>query len=250
MRRAVVGHPKDATGRSIRFLAHNKIGQVVKAVNARGGFAQTKDFGLPHIPGSHVSQRSSSFVFMLDTPVTPSSGGSYGPHTVTGLNAGLFIGGDNKIMAAQGLSFPDAVIQIENSCGLLLEIRIPWPNPASITPRANRILAQPAPDSFSTDGGYDSLLFHLSGDFIVRKSRKRQPELFGQLTGKCFDSNNDLRGKKRRVCPAVAFPGARPGVGQKSAFAIWTQSVVADQAADRFPCLKSLQRQGGRSWLA
>jgi len=213
----------------------------------------------PKILACRTSQRSGKPKILFfriharhaDTPITPSSGSCYRPHTVTGLDAGLFIRGDNKIMAAQGFSLPDAVIQIENSCGLLLKIWIPRPNPASITPGANRILAQPAPDRFSTDGCDDSLFFHLSGDFIVGKSRKRQPELFGgQLTGKCFDSNNDLRGEKRRVCPAAAFPGARPGVGQRSAFAIWRRFVVANQGADRFPCLKALQRQGGRSWHA
>ena len=153
-------------------------------------------------------------------------------------------------MVVQGFSFPDSLIQIQDSCGLLFEIRISRPNPASVTPGSDSILAEPAPDSFSADRGDNSLFFRLSGDFIVCKSGKRKSELFGQLTGKRLDGNNDLRGKKRRVCPAVAFPGARPDVGQRSVFAIWRQSAEANQAVDRFPYLKALQWQGGRSWPA
>ena len=153
-------------------------------------------------------------------------------------------------MAAQGFSFPDSLIQVQDPCGFLFEIWISRPNPASVTPGADSILAQPAPDSFPADGSYNSMFFRLPGNFIVCKSGKRKSKLFGQLTGKRLDSNNDLRGKKRRVSRAVAFPGDRPGVGQRSAFAIWRRSVEATQAVDRFACLKTPQRQGGRSWPA
>ncbi len=74
----------------------------------------------------------------------------------------------------------------------------------------------------------------------MRKCGKRQTELLEQLTGKRFDGNNDLRGKKRRVSLAAAFPAVRPGVDQRSAFAIWGRSVEAVQVVDRFPCLKPL----------
>jgi hypothetical protein len=124
------------------------------------------------------------------------------------------------------------------------------PDPTSVTPGSDSILAEPAPDSFPADRGDNSLFFRLSVDFTVCKSGERKSELFRQLTGKRLDSNNDLRGKKCRVCPAVAFPGARAGVGQRSVFAIWRRSVEANQAVDRFPYLKALQWQGERSWLA
>ena len=153
-------------------------------------------------------------------------------------------------MVVQGFSFQDSLIQIKDSGGLWFEIRISRPNPASVTPGADSVLAQPTPDSFPADGSDNSMFFRLPGNFIVCKSGKRKPKLFGQLTSKRLDCNNDLRGKKRRVCPAVIFPGDRPGVGRRSACAIWKQSVEANQAVYQFPCLKVPQRQGGRSWPA
>ncbi|MDX9787117.1 MAG: hypothetical protein RBT11_10085 [Desulfobacterales bacterium] len=63
-----------------------------------------------------------------------------------GLNTGFFIGRNNKVIAAQGFPFPDAMMQIKESCGFLFEIRIAGPNPAAVTPGS--IFAQPAPNRF------------------------------------------------------------------------------------------------------
>jgi putative transposase len=137
---------------------------------------------------------------------------------------------------------------IQPGDSLLFEIRISWPNPASIAPRANRILAQPSPNGFPADRGNDSLFLCLLGNFIVGKFGKRKTELLGQLTGKGLDRHNDLRGKKRWTFRAVAFPGVQPGVAQKNAFSIWRQSAAANQAAGQFACLNTLQQQGERPW--
>jgi hypothetical protein len=153
-------------------------------------------------------------------------------------------------MAAQRFTIPKSMIQIKDSCCLLFEIRIPRPNPASVTPGTNSIFAQPAPDGFSADRGHNTLFFSLIGNFTMSKSGKRKSEIFRQLAGKCFNRNNDFRGKKRRVSRAVAFPEGRPDVGQRNVYAIWRQSVEADRVVDRFACLKAHRRQGGQSWLA
>jgi hypothetical protein len=129
----------------------------VEAIDAGAVPAQTKDFGLPNIPGCHVSQSSHSFIFMLDTAIAAGAWSGYGHQSAPCLNAGLFIRGDNKIMAAQGFSFPDSLIQVQDPCGFWFEIWIPRPNPASVTPGADSILAQPAPDCFPADGSYNSI---------------------------------------------------------------------------------------------
>ena len=220
MRGAVVSYPKDSLCRTIRFLAHHNIDQFVKTVYAGAVFAQPKYFSLSNIPGSHVSQSSHSFIFMLNTAISPSARSGYRRQATARLNAGLFVRGDYKIIVAKRLSFPGALIQVQNFCCLLFEIRISWPNPASIAPRANRILAQPSPNGFSADRGNDSLFLCLLGNFIVGKFGKRKTELLGQLTGKGLYSHNDLRGKKRWIFRAAAFPGVQPCVAQKNAFAI------------------------------
>jgi len=81
-------------------------------------------------------------------------------------------------MAVKGFSFPDSLVQVENSCGLLFKIWTPQPNPALLTPRADNIFAQPAPDSFAADGSYNSMFSRLPSDFTVCNSEKGEPKLF------------------------------------------------------------------------
>lgn len=44
--------------------------------------------------------------------------------SVTSLNAGLFIGGEHKILGPQGLFLPDALIEIEDRASFFDEQRI------------------------------------------------------------------------------------------------------------------------------
>jgi len=250
VRRTVVGYPKYSACGSIRFLAHDKVDQIVEAVDSGACFTQTKDFGLLYVPGSHVCQSSFSFILMLDTTITASGRSSYRCYSAARLNAGFFVRGDNKIMTVKGFAFPDALIQVQNPCSLMFKIRISRPNPASVTPGTDSIFAQPTPDSFAADGSDNTAFFRLPCDFIVGKSREKKSELFRQLASKRFDSNNDLRGKKRWVFRVGTFLGDRPGVGQRNACATLIRFVGANQAADRYLCLKSHQRQGGQFWRA
>jgi hypothetical protein len=219
MRRAVVGYPKNSVRRPIWFLAHDKIDQLVETINTSAGLAQTKDFGLSYIPCRHISQRPHSFIFKLNTTIASNRWSCYPFQSTPGLNTGFFIGRNNKIIAAQGFSFPDPVVQIKDSRGFLFEIRITGPNPTAVTPWANGIFAQPAPDCFSTDRGYNPLFFRLPGDFIVSEFGKWKSEVLGQLAGKRLHGYNDFRGKKRRVSLAVAFPVGQPCAGQRSVYA-------------------------------
>ncbi len=55
---------------------------------------------------------------------------------------------------------------------------------------------------------------------------------------------------KRWIFGVGTFLGDRPGVGQRNACATLIRSVGANQAADRYLCLKGHQRQGGQFWPA
>jgi hypothetical protein len=82
----------------------------------------------------------------------------------------------------------------------------------------------------------------------VRKFRKRQHQLFVQLTSNCFDSNNDLRGKSAGSPPVVAFPGGQPVVGQRSVFATWKQLPVVNPICLQFDHCLGPWVQGESSW--
>ena len=200
VRRSVVRYPKDAASRPIGFLAHDQANQIVETIDSRFSFAETKDSGSPYVPCRHLSQGSHSFVFVLDTTIMPLCRRSHRAFPATRLNAGFFISGYHKIIAAKRFAFPDFLIQIPNSRCLLFKIRILGPNPASITPRPDSIFAQPTPNRFSADGSDNSMLFSLLSDFAVCNPGKGKAKLARQLTRKGFDGNNNLRGKKRWAC--------------------------------------------------
>ncbi len=216
----VINHPKNPVCRAIWFLTHDKINQVSTAINPVTVSAQTKDFGLPNIPGCHVSQGPHSFTAVFDMTIVSRSRCSCRRQSTARLDAGLLIRADYKITPAQGLSFPDSLIQIQNPCSLLLEGRILQPNPDSVAPGSGGILTQPEPNSLAADRCNDSLLFCLPSNFVMGKPEKGQSKLFGQLARKRLNSDNNLKGKKRQTFPGAVFPVDRPIVGQRNAFSI------------------------------
>lgn len=245
MRGTVVGYPKDTIRGSIRFLPHDEIDQLAVTIDTCGALAQTKYFCPSYIPRRHVSQRPHSFIFKFNTTVASRHWSGCAFQSMASLNARFFIGRDNKIVVAQGSAVPDPLVQIKDPRGFLFESRVPGPNPATVTPGPDCVLAQPAPDRFSTNGSNDSLLFRMPRDFIMRKLGKRESEVLGQLAGECLNGNHDFRGEKRRVSRAVAFPAGQPGAGQRSVYAIWRQSAGVNQDVYRSACLRSHRKRGG-----
>lgn len=160
------------------------------------------------------------------------------------LNAGLLIGTNHVFVGTQQLAIPGSMIQIQYPSRFFLEIRISGPYPAPVTPRANCVLAQPAPDRRSTDGGHNTPLDGLLSDLLPAQTRERKPEVLWQLAGKGLDLQNDLRGKKSRVAPAVAFLGVRPGVGRRSVYATSKRFAGADQVSRRSACWTDHRLQG------
>lgn len=149
MRRTVVRNPKHPSRRSIRFLAHHQIDQCTKAVDDGTAAAQPIDFGASDTPGHHVSQSPFALIFVLNTAVASEPGRHGGNQAAPGLDAGFFATRDNKVITTQRLSFPEPMIQIQNSGGPLFKIKITRPNPAAVAPGPDRILAHPAPDGFN-----------------------------------------------------------------------------------------------------
>src|SRR2546426_6927289 len=70
-----------------------------------------------------------------------------------GLDAGLFVGGEHKVICGQRLVLPYPRVEIQHPSGLAGKVRIARKNPAAVLPRTNGILVQPAPNRAATDAG-------------------------------------------------------------------------------------------------
>jgi len=95
---------------------------------------------------------------------------------------------------------PEAVLakhleEIEDQRRFFQKQRIPRENPASITPRSNGVLAEPAPDGGSADLRYQPLSENFLPDIGDREARLGQALATRQLTSKSFYLHDETGGK-------------------------------------------------------
>ena len=129
-------------------------------------------------------------------------GGQARMDTQASLDAGLLVGGDDELVVAQGLSLPAPLVQIQDSRGLGLEVRIARKDPASMLPRSNRVLVQPTPHRAVADAGHQARTLRLSRHVGDAESRQRQAQGRRPLASERLDLNRELWGER---------PGGVPG---------------------------------------
>jgi len=86
------------------------------------------------------------------------------------LDAGFLIGAEHKVVRAQGFAGPAAFVEVENPSGLVRKVWVAWKDPASISPRTQRVLTEPAPNGCASDGSHDAAAAALA----LPPSRRRQ----------------------------------------------------------------------------
>ena len=91
-------------------------------------------------------------------------------HAATSLNAAFFVRRDDEFMCRQRASLPNALIQVADASSLGREIRVAWEDPSAMPPRAQRIGAEPAPQSRPANLRYQPL-----GDHFAPNLGKRKP---------------------------------------------------------------------------
>jgi len=244
MRGPIVRYPEDAMSRAIGLLAHHQINQMMKRLDAGGGFATAKELGSMDVPSRDIGQSATTFVFVLHAPQTMRPRGHAGSQTRPGLNTGLLVAANHVILLAQGASFPYAMIQVEHAAGLPGEVRVPRPDPTAIAPRPNRVGAEPTPNGRPADGGRDATAHGFLGDVLMTESRERQAQLHGQFARQGLNLHDDLRGKKREVALALVAHPSQASVPHRNAFAIETQSGAAAKGIPRSACCPCLGQQG------
>ena len=68
---------------------------------------------------------------------------------VTRLNPSLLVGGEHKILGTKRLSLPETLVEIEDRTGLFYKQGVTRKDPASMPPRTDSVLTEPAPNGGS-----------------------------------------------------------------------------------------------------
>lgn len=216
---AVVENPKDTLGTAIGRLGHHLFDESIKTGDAIARLAAAEQFCTVHINSSHVGPRPAAGVLVLDFHHRPRLRGIAQVLAAPGLNAGLFIGAQNKLLLAKRLSIPNAMIQVQDTAGLGCKQRVSRKNPAAVSPRTDSVLVEPAPDGALADGGYQPAALGITAQ--IRYAPPRQGLLIGagQFTSQRFDLNDQLWGEKPGADPGGAFHPGPPAAARKSACA-------------------------------
>jgi hypothetical protein len=128
------------------------VDEPVERSNAGRGFATTIDFGAPHIPGSQVSPGTEPLVFVLDAGQSMGLRSLRSVTAMSGLNAGFLVSADDAVVRAQGLSFPETFVEVQNASCLQLKGWVTGKDPSSISPGLDGILGEPAPNRGVANG--------------------------------------------------------------------------------------------------
>ena len=220
VRRAVVGDPENPVSRTIGFLPHHQVHQAMVGLDSRRGPAQSEHLGPANVPRRHIGQRSATLVLELH-PSEPPRGWSLSfRHPFAGLNAGLLVGADHVIIRPQSLAFPNPLVQVQHSTGLLGKPLVAGKNPTAIRPRADGVGIQPPPHRASADRSDDATPDRLSGDIGATEPRERQSRLARQFTRQSLDLDHHLGGEKDSGDPGADDSPIRPDAPRKTVSAI------------------------------
>jgi hypothetical protein len=123
---------------------------------------------------------------------------------VTRLNPRLLVGREHKILGTKRLSLPETLVEIEERAGLFHKQGITRKDPASMPPRTDGVLAEPAPNGGSANLGHQPLVENFLADVGDREARQWQALAMRQFTSESFYLNDETGGK--------SGPYARHGV--------------------------------------
>ena len=131
------------------------------------------------------------------------------------LNAGLFVGGNDKVGGAERDSLPQAFIEVQDAPRLGCEIWVAGKDPTAVLPRTKGIRVQPAPQGSAADLSHQTLRHHFLLEIGDGESRERESQTMRKFTSEGLYLNDDAGGKKERAArPAVVPPGRADGPRQ------------------------------------
>lgn len=233
MSRAVVHNPKDTAGRFVRLLAHDFADEAIHRSDSAFAFTAAEDSCPMDIPSCQISPGAFAKVLVFDTRGTVGSWRQCWLFAASGLNAGLFVGGNDVVMRVQRNAFPNAFVKVEDGTGFLGEVGIAREDPASMLPRPERIAAEPAPQCRAADLSDQALGNDVLPDLLHREPGQRKSERVRKLASERLNLNDEAGGKSG-PCARLEVAPQDQAVGQgQIAYAICSRSDEACPAGQR-----------------
>jgi hypothetical protein len=234
----------------VRLLTHDLVDEPIEWINPATFFAAAKQLCPVNVECREIRPGSTAFVLVFDLHGRSRDRRKRSVLAATCLNARLLVGRQNELVIFKLVAFPVPLVQVENAPGLFCKMRVAWKNPATVLPRSNRILVKPTPYCGAADRCPNSGLPHRSGEIPCAPSRKGHPKRRWQFTGKRFNLNDDVWGKKPGGGPGVDAPPARRDVFRKTSCAITRQPLAVFGGAVRSHRSLRPPTQAGSFWLA
>ena len=212
---AVVHDPEDAASGFVGLLAHDFADEALHGSNPVFDFAAAEDLGAMDVPSRQIGPGTFAKVLMLDSGGAVGSGRQSRLFSASGLNAGLFVRGDDEVISAQWSALPNALVEIEDGTGFGRKVGIAREDPASMLPGAEGIAAEPAPQGGAADLGDETLRNHVLPDLLDREAGQRKPEAVRKFAGKRLNLDDEAGGKSGPYARLEAAPpGQAVGQGQ------------------------------------
>jgi hypothetical protein len=250
MRGPVIDDPKDSPCLVVGREGHDLCNQSVKRKDPGFLFTAAKEFHAVNIQRRQIGPSPATRVFVLEFPRRTGLRRKRRVATCSGLNAGLFIGREDKLILLQRLALPDFLVKIQDATGFDGKLGITREKPASVTPRSNGIFMQPAPNGCVADARHQAGLAGLTRQLGCAESREGNSQGGGQLTRHGFNFDDHLWGEKLGDDPSeVALP-ARLDAVQRIACATGSRPRAAYSAARRSHGYSIPEPPAGSFWRA
>jgi hypothetical protein len=165
-----------------------------------------------------------------------------------GLDAGLLIGREDKLIVPQRLALPASRVEIEEAAGLGGEVGIPGEDPAPVLPGADRIRMEPAPDRALTDSRHQSSPPGLRREVGDAPAGERPVLPDGEFTRLRLDLHDDPWGGKPGAVPGGAAPPGPGAVPRRSVSATNSPPPAGCAGTARFRRSRVPGPPAGSSW--
>ena len=217
---AVVYDPKDAASGLVGLLAHDFADEPIHGGDSALDLAATENLRPMDIPSCQVGPGAFAKVLVLNAHGPVGSGRQSWMFPASGLDAGLFVRGNDIVVRAKRGAFPNPFVQIEDRTGLGRKVGIAREDPASMLPRAEGIAAEPPPQGGAANLGNQTLSNHVLSDLRDREPRQGKAEAVRKLTGEGFNLNDEAGGKSGPCARPEVAPQGRVVAPDRSACAI------------------------------
>ncbi len=219
MRRTIVDDPEDSPCVAVGTPSHDVGDEAVKGRDTVPAFAATEDSGTVDIQGGEVSPGPEPLVLVLDS------------HRQTGLcipgrmfpgarlDAGLLVRADHEFVCPEPTALPDALVEVQDPPGFVLEVRVSGKDPAAMLPRTDGILVEPSPDGGVADGRGQAGGTDVGAEFSHTPARKGRPNDARELAGDRLNLHDQFGGERPEGDRGVGGPQDRPDALRRSAFA-------------------------------